>query len=135
MSEENVEVVRKLTDAANRLDLDAFVDLLSPDVVWEENRELPGVREVYLGREEVREWFNQVVIEPWENLHAEIEEITELGDHRVFAETVITVRGKGSGVPVDLDFWSLVSFADGKIARRQVFWSREEALEAAGLQE
>jgi ketosteroid isomerase-like protein len=135
MSEENVEVLRKLTDAANRGDADAFVGLLDPDVVWEENRELPGLREVYRGRAEVRDWFDQVVIEPWETLHAENGEITELSDDRVFAETVLTVRGKGSGVPVGLEFWSLVSFADGKIARRQVFWTRDEALEAAGLRE
>jgi ketosteroid isomerase-like protein len=135
MSEENVEVIRELTDAANRLDLDAFLAVLSPDVVWEENRELPGLREVYRGRAEVREWFNEAVVEPWETVHAENEEITELSDDRVFAKTIITVQGKGSGVPTGLDFWSLLSFADGKITRRQVFWSMEEALEAAGLRE
>ena len=43
MSQENVEVVRKATDAVNRRDLDAFVAILSPDVVWEVNPELPGL--------------------------------------------------------------------------------------------
>jgi hypothetical protein len=27
------------------------------------------------------------------------------------------------------------SFAEGRITRRQVFWTRDEALEAAGLRE
>ena len=67
--------------------------------------------------------------------HAELEEITELSDDRVFAEVVLTGRGKGSGVPVELRFWMVLWFAGGKIARRQVSWTRDEALEAAGLSE
>jgi ketosteroid isomerase-like protein len=55
MSQEDVELVRELTDAVNRLDLEVFVALLSPDVVWEVNPELPGLRDVYHARAEVRE--------------------------------------------------------------------------------
>jgi ketosteroid isomerase-like protein len=57
MSEENVEVLRALNDAANRLDLDAFLACLSRNVIWEENPEIPGLRKVYRGRAEVREWM------------------------------------------------------------------------------
>ena len=49
MSQENVKLVRALTDAANRIDIDAVIALLSPDVVWEETAALPGLREVYRG--------------------------------------------------------------------------------------
>jgi ketosteroid isomerase-like protein len=62
-------------------------------------------------------------------------EITELGDDRVFGEIFLTGRGKGSGAPVELRFWMVGSFAEGMITRRQVFWTRDEALEAAGLRE
>jgi ketosteroid isomerase-like protein len=41
MSQENVEVVRKLIDAVNRGDLDAWLGFLSPEVVWE-SLPLPG---------------------------------------------------------------------------------------------
>jgi ketosteroid isomerase-like protein len=134
MSEENVELVREVTDAANRHDVDAFVALVSPDVVWEENPELPGLREAYRGRAEVREWAEEL-LEVWESLHGEVVEITELRDDGVFTENVLTARGKGSGVPVDLRFWSVYWVAEDKIARRRVFWNREEAREAAGLRE
>jgi ketosteroid isomerase-like protein len=50
-------------------------------------------------------------------------------------ETLVTGRGKGSGVPVELRYWSVLWFAKGKIARREVFWTKYEALEAAGLSE
>jgi len=134
MSVENVEVLRELNDAANRLDLDAFLACLSPDVIWEENPQLPGLREVYRGRAEVREWMEEA-LEVAEGAHFELVEIKELSGEGVFAETVFTGRGKGSGLPGELHFWSVLWFAEGKIAKRQVYWTREEALEAAGLRE
>jgi ketosteroid isomerase-like protein len=132
MSEENVELVREATDALNRLDVDAFLAFLSPDVVWEENPEMPGLREVYRGRVEVREWWEDL-LEVAESPHGELERITELGDDRVFTENLVSGRGRGSGVPVELRWWGVFWIAEGKIARRQVFWNREEALEDAGL--
>ena len=75
------------------------------------------------------------VLEVVENLHVEVEELTELGEDRLFTETVLTARGKGSGVPVELRFWMVLWFAEGKIARRQVSWTRNDALEAARLGE
>jgi ketosteroid isomerase-like protein len=134
MSQENVELAMRTLDAFKRRDVDALVALLSPDVVWEENPELPGLREVYRGRAEVREWM-VAVLEVWENLDVEVAELTELGDDRVFSETVLTARGKGSGVPVELRFWMVIWFAEGKITRREVSWTRDQALEPAGLSE
>jgi ketosteroid isomerase-like protein len=134
MSQENVELALRALDAFTRRDVDAVDDLVSPDVVWEENPELPGLREVYRGRAEVREWM-VAVLEVFEHLDVEVVELTELGDDRVFAEILLTARGKGSGVPVELRFWTVLWFAESKITRREVSWSRDQALEAAGLSE
>ena len=70
-----------------------------------------------------------------ESNHTQLEEIADLSDGRVLAETLLTGRGKSSGVPVELHYWQLFSVTQGKIARRQVFMDRDEALEAAGLRE
>jgi ketosteroid isomerase-like protein len=134
MADEKVEPVREAMDALNRLDVEAFLALLSADVVWEENPDLPGLREIYRGRAEVRGWFEEL-LEVAESPHIELERITELGDDRVFTENFVSGRGKGSGVPVELRWWGVYWIAEGKIARRQVFWARAEALEAAGLSE
>jgi ketosteroid isomerase-like protein len=132
MSQENVEVVRAMTDAANRIDIDAFIALLSPDVVWEETAELPGLREVYRGRDEVRTWTDEI-LEIFESPQNALDRITELIGDRVFTENALTARGKGSGVPTELRYWAVYLVREGKIARRQVFWHENEALEAAGL--
>jgi ketosteroid isomerase-like protein len=132
MTEENVELVRAGIDAFNRRDLDAFVALLSPDVVWEENPDFPGLREIYRGPAEVREWLDEL-LEAVETMHIEIVDITELRDDRVFTQNLATGRGTGSGVPMELRYWQVFWVAEGKCARRQVFWNKAEALEAAGL--
>ena len=133
MSQENVEIVRKLIDAFNRGDLDAWLGFLSPEVVWE-SLPLPGFREVYRGRSGAREWLEQLQ-EVFEEAHLEIEEITALSDDRVLFGYTQIGRGRGSGLPVESRSWPIVWLADGLITRRQVFWTRDEALEAARLSE
>jgi steroid delta-isomerase-like uncharacterized protein len=134
MSQENVELVRALIEAADRLDVDAGAALLAPDVVWEENAQFPGLKEVYRGRDEFRRWAEEM-LEIFESPHQELVRITELSGNRVFTETVVTAHGKSSGVPAELRSWTLYWINNVKIARRQVFWNRAEALEAAGLSE
>jgi ketosteroid isomerase-like protein len=134
MSQENVEVVRAVTEAGNRVDIEAAVALLTSDVIWEENAELPGLRQVYRGRAEVRDWAAEI-LEIFESPHQELDRITEVSGDRVLTENVLTAHGRGSGVPAELCYWALYWIREGKIARRQVFWNREEALAGAGLTE
>ena len=133
MPQENVEVVRKLIDAFNRGGVDAWVGFLSPDVVWE-SLPLPGFSEVYRGRSGAREWLEQL-LEVFEEAHLEIEETTALSDDRVLFGYTQIGRGRGSGLPGELRGWAILWVAKGLITRRQVFWTRDEALEAAGLSE
>ena len=132
MSEENVEVVRKVIDAFNRGDLNAWLGFLSPEVVWE-SLPLPGFRDVYRGRAEAREWIG-LLLEVFD-FHLEIDELTALNDDRVLMAASARGRGRGSGLPLERLSWEVVWLADGLITRRQVFWTRDEALEAAGLSE
>ncbi len=134
MSQENVEIVRRVVDAANRRDADAFVATLSPDVEWEDAFFWTEGPRTFRGRAGVREWLNQVQ-EPWESLHLEAEEVTDASDGRFIVGFRLTARGKESGVETQLRFWATCWTADGKITRRQAFRERADALEAAGLSE
>ena len=137
MSEENVDVIRKAVDALNRRDADAFTALLRPDVEWKEPTDpFPGLRPIYPGQDGVREWFEEAFLELWESFHVEIGEITEPSENQVFFETWLTARGAASGVETEIHNWSVTWHTDdGKVARRALFWTRDEALEATGLQE
>jgi ketosteroid isomerase-like protein len=135
MSEENVELAREAIDALNRGDLDAWLAFLSPDVVWEALPGVPGIGELYRGRAEVRGWIEEL----WEVaegvVHTEVDQITDLDKDRVFLALVLTARGRGSGVPFEMPTWSVIWYREGLVTRRQVFWTRDEALKTAGLSE
>jgi ketosteroid isomerase-like protein len=135
MSEENVEIVRQAVAAIGRGDADAFVALASPDVEWEDSVFWSETPRVYRGRAELREWFNQIFVEPWEGYHLEITEIIEAADDLVLVAGLATARGKDSGVETQMRSWQLTWFADGKPTRRKIFLTRAEALEAAELEE
>jgi ketosteroid isomerase-like protein len=98
-------------------------------------RDVPGLGDVYHGRAEVREGIEGFFELAESGIHTEIEQLTNLGDDRVFMAAVLTARGRGSGVRFELHTWAVVWFAEGLVTRRQVFWTRDEALEAAGLSE
>ena len=133
MSQETVEVVREAINAINRSDFDAMLAFLSPDVVWEALEGVAGIGELYRGRAEVRKWVALMLENMEDGINAEIEQMTDLGDERVFIAVNLTARRRGSGVPFQYRTWQIVCFADGLIARRQVFWTRAEALKTAGL--
>ena len=127
-----MEVVRKVIDAFNRGDLDAWLGFLSPEVVWE-SLPLPGFRDVYRGRAEAREW-RELLFEVFD-YDLEIDELTAVSDDRVLMAASGRGRGRGSGLPVERPSWDVLWLADGLITRRQGFSTRDEALEAAGLSE
>jgi ketosteroid isomerase-like protein len=135
MSQENVEVLLEAMDAAERRDPDAFTALLSPHVEWEENPEITGLQAIYRGRAEARRWFEEALLEVWDSFHVNVKEIIEASDDRILVGVIVTARGGASGVETELHAWQVFRFAGAKIARRQLFGTRDEALEAAGLRE
>jgi ketosteroid isomerase-like protein len=132
MSQENIESIKLAIEAFNRRDADAFVALASPDVEWEDGIFWSGVSRIYRGRDELRDWFEQVV-EPWASIHLDAEEFIEASDGRLLVGLRLTARGEGSGADTRMHAWQVNWFTDGKTGRRQVFRERAEALEAAGL--
>jgi ketosteroid isomerase-like protein len=136
MSQENVEIVRRLTEAFNRRDIPAQLALLDDAVEWKEDqRGFTGLQAVYRGHDGYKRWVRQAILETWDAFHFEPDEIVERPDGRVLLVGIATARGKGSGAETRQRFWSVFWLKNGKIFRRQVFLARAEALEAIGLSE
>jgi ketosteroid isomerase-like protein len=133
MSQENVEVVRRIIDAINRADIDAVVESATEDVVvdWSNSRGL--LSGVHRGREQAREAF-EAFLEPWDSLRWE-PELIELDANRVLTVSGFQMRGRGSGVDVNASGASIWPIRDGKAAAVTLYQSKDEALEAAVLQE
>ena len=133
MSQENVEIVRKLFDAWKDGPSDVPTDLVSPEIEF--ISPLTSLRgRPYRGYDDARQWLRDVneQFELWEYT---FEEVKEVGD-RVLALGHVHLKGRGSGVTLDQDGAWLLDFApDGRVSRMQVFTDRDEALRVAGLAE
>jgi ketosteroid isomerase-like protein len=134
MSQENVELVRKLFDVYNERSFVENVDLIDPDIVWDMSRvELPDGTS-YRGPWEFRDDFVKAWEEGFASEHMEAKEIVDAGDR-----VVVTVhhhgRGRLSGIEVDQHFAMVWTLRAGRAVRMDVYPTREEALEAVGLSE
>jgi ketosteroid isomerase-like protein len=136
MSQENVEIVRKVFDAAARRDSAAVFDLYDPYVVWDASRTERGAitGKVVQGREGLLKWLREWY-EPWETLDDTLEELIDAGQQRVVTVVVQRGRGRASGVEVENRLGGVWTVQDGKIIRVVWFPSREDALEAVRLLE
>jgi|SRR5215211_2726855 len=139
MSRENVEVVRRMFDAAGRRDSATVLSLYDPEVEWDNSRgpfsDLFG-REVYRGHEGVRRFFREYYApETWQSVEDHLEELIDVGAN-VVSVVNTRARGRASGVEVkwthNAGLWTI---RGGRIVRVAWYGSVDEALEAAGLRE
>jgi ketosteroid isomerase-like protein len=132
MSQENVEIVRRIYASVSRGDRGTLRDLAVPEFAIDFTRRLvePGV---VRGREEALAFLSQLR-DPWDDWPAwEPKELLHSGD-KVAALIRTSARGSGSGVEVEAYVWHLWTFRDGRLLELGYFGDdREAALEAAGL--
>ncbi len=131
MPQRNLEAIREMLEAVTRRDQDAFVACLTPDVEWDDREGWPGIRRIYHGRSGVRKWWD-AFMDVGNIASAEIEELQERDD-RVLLGVYGTFRGRYGDF--DARAWYVFWLANGKVARAQLFWARDQALKAAGLLE
>jgi ketosteroid isomerase-like protein len=141
MSEESVEIVRRVFAASARRDTDAVLALYDPEVEWDVSRDPLSrdpraglnVQGVFRGHEGLRQFFREWY-EAWENVEDHYEELIDAGEH-VISPVVGRAQGRVSGIAVEWTHSAVWTIRDGKIVR--VVWlpTREDALKAAGLSE
>ena len=131
MSQENVELVRKLFDVYNERSFEENFDLIDPDIVWDVSRvQLPdGI--TFTSRSELRS-FVEAWDEGFESDHVAAEEITGRGNRLV---VMVRHRGRGriSGAEIDQTFAMVWTLRDGRAVRMEMYPTYDEALEASGL--
>jgi ketosteroid isomerase-like protein len=132
MSEENVELVRRIYEAGNQRDYDGVVSYFHPEI---EFHAFPRSSEVgvYQGKQALREYIEDVW-EHYERLRIEVEELLDAGD-QVVAVTTLHVVPKRGQQEMTLHIVEVYAIRDGLVAERRSYSTRNEALEAAGLSE
>ena|SRR5215208_1293556 len=135
MSEENLEAIRRATEAFNRRDIDAMLEEVHPEIEWQPAFQmlLGGEATVYRGHEGVRDFVRDTA-EAFTDRQAEQSEFRDLGK-QVVAIGHSRGRGRESGVRTETAMAWLVEFRDGKAVRIREYLDPADALEAAGLRE
>jgi ketosteroid isomerase-like protein len=134
MSRENVELVRAAVDAFGRGGIDGVSDYWSEDI---DHRAAEGAiddRGPIHGKDAMRAYM-QDWIDTFDDPKIEAVELIDAGDDQVIAMLHASGRAKLSGVETDLTYAALYTIRDGKVARGREYWTKEQALEAAGLRE
>jgi len=137
MSEENVEVVRRLLGGFQaRFEHGNYgrgfeLGLVADDYEWVLEGESFEGRSVWRGREEWVE-FMRLWTEQFDDFSFRVERLIDAGGDRVVALVHQSGTGKESGVPVEWDNGLLFELRDGRPVRATNYTSHAEALEAAG---
>ena len=134
MSQENVEVVRDAVVAYNRGDLETLLAYCADDIDYRAVEGALDDRGPMHGKDAVRAYF-QDWLDTFDDLKAEPLELIDAADEQVVTVLRFGGRAKLSGVEADLTFAVVYTLRDGKVARGREYWTRDEALEAAGLRE
>ena len=126
MSDRKEEVVRGFFDAYNRGDFDAAAEFVHPNVEMVP----PGDQPPYRGRKAVRKWMEP---DAFAEQTAEVREFTEVAE-RVLVEAHSWLTGAGSGINLEVDFWSVLWIDDdGLLTRCEILLDRQPALNALRL--
>ena len=133
MSQENVELVEGTWAAFQRGDVAAMRATCHPDVLIVQPPEVPDTK-TYSGlagvKEAVEDWPKQ-----WDDFQFEVLELIDVSDTQLVSVTRHRGHGAMSGIEVDAIVAYVHTIRDGKLTRLDMFFSKEQALEATGLTE
>jgi ketosteroid isomerase-like protein len=119
--------------AANRRDFDVLFLALDPDIDYRAAQGALDDRGPIHGedalRAHVQDWFDT-----FDDFRQEPVELIDAGE-KIISVNRVTGRAKLSGVETELTYAALYTYRDGKIAVGREYFTRAEALEAAGLRE
>ena len=130
MSQRNVDVAKRVIQAFNATDVDAFVGLTTEDFEWSPSMvAIEG--QLFRGSEGIRAYFTSL-----EDAWSEFLVLPAAFRHR--GDTVVMLgdlrgRGKNSGVTVDESLGMVFDLRDEKVSRIRGFLDHAEALRASQL--
>jgi ketosteroid isomerase-like protein len=125
-----VNAMRAGYETFNQRGLD--VSVYHPEAEWHQRPQLPDAGS-YCGREEIAR-FNAEFIGSFDAFRAEPLEIFET-DGKVVAVVRVSGRVRGSDQRVEMEEVHVWSFCDGMIREVREYLTKDEALEALGLEQ
>ena len=127
---EHVELFLRGTDAINRLDAAALMEIVDERSVFEPLRS--ATEGAFVGPDGMRRFLADTA-ETFDLFKATYPDVRDLGDGRLLAIGTIRMRGRESRVESDVVTAAIVEFRDGVLVSYKDYGAAQLALEAAGL--
>jgi ketosteroid isomerase-like protein len=127
-----LDVTRHGFAAWNSGDLDAFLEVVHPEIKWVTSGVFPGLRSSYSGHDGIREFW-RAFQEPWESLEIELERSAEVDADSVLVLVHFHARGR-DGIETDRRMANHLTVRDGKLFRR-VYADWDHALAELGVED
>ena len=134
VSEENVEIVRRIYGEWGRGNFREGTELYDPHVLLVLRREFGLASGVYCGPDEVARYMRDVFLVEWESAVIAGEEFVDAGDS-VVVRVHQRATGRQSGTPVQMRYFQVWTFRGASVIRIESVIERADALEAAGLRD
>lgn len=128
MSRENLELLERIYRRWGQGDFEPDPSM-GEDFTLAMGPEFPDTG-VYTGRESVASYMAQF-LEPWDKLTIEAEEMVD-GDGKVLVSVLQSGAGTASGIAVELRYFQLWTFDDGRPVRMETI--RDEAFARASFE-
>src|ERR1035441_7927811 len=136
MSQENVEIIRRMYEAWLAQDERAIFETFDADIELNPDPEAAwvGIGQVYRGHAGMRSYMASVY-EAFEGYRPEVEELIDVGD-QVLTLAIEHGKGRGSGADVQANRTAhLWTPRDGRPVRLDLHLQRDKAVKAVGLEE
>ena len=136
MSQENVEIVRRVGEVWNESGWRGVVDqgLLHPDIEYHDDPKWPEARSAY-GIDAFLKRFDEFLEVYGEDASSTTEQVLDAGEDRVVVIFRFNASGRASGIRNEYRWGYLCRVGDGQVVYMQAYLEPEQALEAAGLRE
>ena len=133
MSRENVEIVRRGTDAYNRGDLDGLLENWAPDAVVDWSRSRGFDAGVFRGHDAIRAHWRRLLA-AFDEVRIELVDPIGVEGDLLIVENLGYLRGR-DGIEVQTRSALLITIRDGELTSFTLYQTKQEGLKAAGLRE
>ena len=136
MSQTNVEIVRRMLEAWQRGDFDAWLSEADRNIEWHTvlERAVEGPESLYRGHEGLRRLWHFYRSE-LDGFEIDALEVRDVDDERVLLLGQFRWSGSASGIRTESPIGMLITVRAGRVVESVDYLSHAEALKAVGLEE
>ena len=128
-----IERLREAYEALNSREWERSPEFMDEEITWNfVEGAAPDAPQTLTGASEIVDFWG-VFFTAWEEWEMAPRDFAEAPGGEILVSVHFHARGTGSGFPMELDFWQVITMRDGRIHRVDNYLTRARARQACGL--